>query len=177
MSYSLDEIKQKLQHSLDQLWRQDKHLLCIDANERSITHRLAIYLEKEFGGYNVDCEYNREGDDPKRLLWILNQSVSGETQAYNLEATSVFPDIIVHKRGDNQDNLLVIEVKKLIGESMGIDSNDKDKLIAFLGDDPLNYKYGLALQIPEKSGNVATLFWFEQGRADTLIEEEYSIKP
>ena len=47
----------------------------------------------------------------------------------DLDAVTIFPDIIVHKRGTNDQNLLVVEVKKA---SSAISSKyDFEKLRAF----------------------------------------------
>ena len=175
MSYSLDEIKQKVKQSLHELWHNDKYLLKVDASERSITHRLAIYLEKEFRDLNVDCEYNREQDKPKTYHEIVNQINQGGIKADDTEAKTAFPDIIVHKRGNNHNNLLVIEVKKLSGHSTLIDSTDEKKLRAFLNSNQLNYEFGLALQIPVGGGNTAKLFWFERGAENAAHKEEYNM--
>ena len=175
MSYTLEQIQQKVKYSLRQLWNNDRYLLDVDANERSITHRLAIYLEKEFRDLDVDCEYNREQDKPKTYNDIVNQINEDGIKADDTEAKTAFPDIIVHKRGNNHNNLLVIEVKKLNGHSTLIDSTDEKKLRAFLNSNQLNYEFGLALQIPVGGGNKAKLFWFEQGAENPLHEEEYNM--
>lgn len=171
MRYSLDEIKEKVRKSLYLLWDNDECLLSIDASERSLMHRLATYIEPEFREYNVDCEYNREGDEPKRYREIVDQLNRAEINADDTEAKTAFPDIIIHKRGNNTDNLLVIEVKKLTAGPTRIDKIDKKKLIAFLDTNQLNYKYGLALQIPVGGSSTAKLFWFEQGARKQLYEE------
>jgi hypothetical protein len=49
--------------------------------------------------------YNRDGHDPKRL------NLSAECTKASEEGSRVYPDIIVHRRGTD-DNLLVIEMKK-----------------------------------------------------------------
>lgn len=164
MRYSLDEIKGKVRKSLYLLWDNDKYLLSIGASERSITHRLAIYLEKEFRGLNVDCEYNREGDEPKRYREIVDQINKAGINADDTEAKTSFPDIIVHKRGNNKDNLLVIEVKKYRGNHTGIDEKDKSKLEALTTVNQLNYKYGIALQIPVNGESTISILWFAQGK-------------
>lgn len=83
---------------------RDRHLLKVRANERSIAHRFAIYIEQCFTGYNVDCDYNKDLEDPKRSPAYAHQTKSGR------ESNLVLPDIIVHKRNTN-DNLVVIELK------------------------------------------------------------------
>jgi hypothetical protein len=100
------DVEERVRAALDTLLEQDGFLLFADVNERSITHRLAMYLQSLFPEWNVDCEYNRDGHDPKEL----DLPVSGANE-YDTDATTVYPDIIVHKR-DSQNNLLVIEAKK-----------------------------------------------------------------
>jgi hypothetical protein len=101
------QIEDAINRAIDTFVECDSHLLAADANERSMSHRIAIYLEQEMPGYNVDCEYNRDGFNVKRL-----QLEALPTSADNDEAVTVFPDIIVHRRGDNDHNLLVVEMKK-----------------------------------------------------------------
>lgn len=100
------DIEQRVLRALDMLLERDRFLLVADLNERSITHRLAMYLQSLFPEWHVDCEYNRDGHDPKELY--LPQIGAGE---YDTDATTVYPDIIVHQR-DSSNNLLVIEAKK-----------------------------------------------------------------
>ena len=68
----------------------------------SITHRLGLYLQGKFSDWHVDCEYNRDGHDPKKVVLDDSRFV-GES--------SVYPDIIIHRRGPKGPNLLVIGVK------------------------------------------------------------------
>ncbi|WP_206597681.1 hypothetical protein [Pseudomonas syringae] len=97
---------QAVAHALSQLLDEDHDLLGIDANERSITFRFAMYLQQHFPGWTVDCEYNRDGTDPKRLGHLELYPDSEDD-----EAKTVFPDVIVHRRGTRQ-NHLVLEFKK-----------------------------------------------------------------
>jgi len=87
-------IKQALHSAIDSLLEKDLDLLATGAHEQSICHRLALYLER-FTDLNVDCEYNR------------NMMRSKE-----LRGGSRFrPDIIVHRRLSNDENVLVVETK------------------------------------------------------------------
>jgi hypothetical protein len=104
-----DEVKRRIIAAVCELYRSDRELLQVDANERSITHKLAEYLQPEFPNWNVDCEYNRCGVEPKRLRagpWCVRPD--------DIEAKTVFPDIVINRRFMNQ-NLAVIEVKKTNG--------------------------------------------------------------
>ncbi|MGH6703233.1 MAG: hypothetical protein ACREC2_05565, partial [Bradyrhizobium sp.] len=48
-------------------YARETHLLEKDLGERTLTHRLAVYLESQFGGWDVDCDYNRLGERRLRL--------------------------------------------------------------------------------------------------------------
>jgi hypothetical protein len=85
--------------------------------------QLAGYLEPFFGGWNVDCEYNRNHDDPKRLE-IPGRNVRLD----DTQARTIFPDIIVHERGTDK-NPLVIEMKKTTSKES--DNFDLHELRAF----------------------------------------------
>lgn len=116
-------IEKYLSNALDKLVKEDAYLLQIDINERSLSHRVATYLEIYFPEWNVDCEYNRNHDDIKRIGIKRCKVYSDDTQAY-----TVFPDVIVHKRGTNE-NLLAIEMKKT--SSRETDCYDFAKLKAY----------------------------------------------
>lgn len=135
---SLDDVKQRVIAAICMLYRHDRELLDVDANERSVTHKLAEYLQREFPNWNVDCEYNRRGHATKRLPLSFGQTDTGAT-----EAVTVFPDIIIHRR-TTDENLLVIEVKKASGLT---DTRDDEKLRAFTQVPEYRYEYGLFLKL------------------------------
>ena len=141
---SLEDVLQRVTTAIVNLYRYDQELLEVDANERSITHKLAEHLQKEFPEWNVDCEYNRRGFDKKKLLEILNISSPIEINSPDdTEARTVFPDIIVHKR-ITPINLLVIEVKKDNNDDSTIDIQ---KLMAFGQDQNYCYRFGLFVRL------------------------------
>lgn len=98
------DVKEEILRAYRKVLAREAHLLTVDANERSLTHRFALYIEQEFPEFNVDCEYNRKGVDVKRLpSFGIDPRVAGS-------GVSVYPDIIVHHRG-TQNNFIAIEVK------------------------------------------------------------------
>ena len=128
-------------NAIDKLLSEDRYLFTCDANERSLTHRLACYLQCEFSDWHVDCEYNRDINScdevhfRKRLIGLALDPNSDDT-----EGKSVFPDIIVHKRG-SANNHLVIEVKK---SNSSVSRNvDLGKLQAYKSE--LGYSHALFL--------------------------------
>lgn len=120
------------------LLASDKHLLQVDASERSISHRLALYLTSQFADLDVDCEYNRDHHKAKRLRRTGPCARSSE----DTDGSPVYPDIIVHRRG-TEENILVIEIKK--STSSVSDDCDLEKLSAFR--EELGYKTALFLRL------------------------------
>jgi hypothetical protein len=103
---NINSVGNKVFQALSRFLEQDFELLEIDANERTLTHRVAIYLQDLFPDMNVDCEYNRDDHDPKEMFLP-----GGDGDAYDTNAQTVYPDIIVHRR-KTRENLLVMEFKK-----------------------------------------------------------------
>lgn len=133
--------------ALDELLNRDSYLLKNNVNERSVSHRLAMYLQSQFPDWHVDCEYNRNHDDVKRLE--LDVRV---TTDLDLDAVTVFPDIIVHRRATDE-NLLVIEIKK----STSRESSDYDlkKLNAFKKE--LGYQFAIFVLLPSGKKSTAQI--------------------
>ncbi len=153
--YSELEIKEKVEIAFGILLKNDVFLLEYDVNERSISHKLAEYLQKLFPDYNVDCEYNRVGNltvdeeyfNKKLRLYKNIKCLDGET--------TVYPDIIIHKRGQ-RENLLVIEIK-IVGKGSNI-LDDYKKIFGFLIDNNFKYRFGLFLQLAKNKITIFDLF-------------------
>jgi len=126
--------------ALTRLIDKDRDLFEINVNERSITHKFALYLQEIYKDWNVDCEYNRKGHDIKELEI---QELKPNNQ--DSDAQTVFPDIIIHKRVSDE-NYLVIEAKKT--SSSVSKKADIKKLNAFR--DQLGYQYALFIEFSVK---------------------------
>lgn len=129
-------VRNAVSEAIESLLLNDSFLLEIDASERAICHRLAVYLESYFSNWNVDCEYNRNSIDVKRLN--IESRTRNSTERY----PAVFPDIIVHLRNTEQ-NLLVIEMKKTTSQED--DSHDYRKLNAFKSE--LGYQFAVFIKV------------------------------
>lgn len=157
----LEDIKARVIDAVIELYRHEGDLLQRDANERSITHKLAEHMQQLFPGWHVDCEYNRRGDQPKRLrvdFGILNPA--------DTVARTVYPDIVVHRRG-TADNLLVVEFKKAGNDDT---TNDRLKLEVFTSDEGYAYVCGLMLALGPQGCVRALLFQHGEERADWTRE-------
>ena len=122
----LIEIKERLRLGLADLAKEDYRLFHVDSNERSIAHKLAERLVPHFSPWDVDCEYNRIGKEKRHKLVhvskkafmhakekgiIPNHIIPLEELEERKDAVPIFPDIIVHRRTEIFENLLIIEIK------------------------------------------------------------------
>ena len=152
------EIIEKIYIGIKMLFSNDYWLLINDLSEKSITHKLAEYLQILFTDYNVDCEYNGniKSENGRKMISILKEELERKNllKANEINNTDdeiacrlVFPDIIIHKRGTNESNLCIIEVKKSTRD-IPFDY-DEIKLKAYTtgkyGND-LRYKLGLFIE-------------------------------
>src|SRR5574344_2574355 len=100
-----EEIESFINEALNLVYRNDSYLISHGAKEHNhevaIVHRFGHYMEciirMNHPSYDVhfDIEFNRNLDEVKRLS-------SGE---------GLRPDFIIHQRGNNGNNLLVLEFK------------------------------------------------------------------
>lgn len=146
---------------LFQVWRQWEWI-----NERSLTHRLAVYLENLFPEWYVDCEYNKLWDDTKKIHVPCEYEENWRTDDLNWR--TVYPDIIVHKRWWfwKENNLIVIEAKK----SNNSNWREKDvcKLSAYKTDSKYCYQYAFFIDF---------ITW-DNPRCDiSIMDENWELKP
>jgi hypothetical protein len=153
---TLQEINQRVDDALGELWAREAPLLAERVNERSITHHLAFYLQRYFTCWNVDVEYNRNMGDIKRLCLQPPHTTADDTNA-----VTVYPDIIIHRRG-TEENLMVVEVKKA---GCGDHAFDHRKLEAFTRPAPngLGYRWGVHVVLPTDLSERPSKTWFENG--------------
>ena len=163
---SWEEIEEKVNLALDIFYVKDKYLIDNDIHERSMTHKLANYLEELFNGYDVDCEYNKNTTESKKIYDVEHkiQEIKKDTEYEYKDSIAVFPDIIIHKRGNKLKNLLVIEVKKdnaIKNNKSKLEEIDILKLKAYTSKD-LNYRYGIYINL-KNSREKVVIKKFENG--------------
>lgn len=133
-----EEIRARLEKAVTWFMDDQKQLLELDVNERALGATLAhLFVRELFPEHKVDAEYNRVGFDgrPKRLN--LPIECGGEN-------TPVYPDIVVHHRGDNDENILVVEIKKTTNRQSR--RCDLIKLEAYR--EQLRYQIGAFVELP-----------------------------
>ena len=109
-----------VREAVDSFLREKPNLLDFDAHEQSMSHRIAFYLERRFAGLNVDCEYNKHLAGAKELMVQESRDKhcscpscrKRTVQHIETDEVCFRPDIVVHKRGNDSENLIAIEIKK-----------------------------------------------------------------
>ena len=137
-NYSIQDIGKKLRICIDILYKNDLFLIENNVSERSISHKLAEYLQVELPDWNVDCEYNRMHDQIKVLGGIHECSGQRTTDR-------IYPDIIVHERNTDK-NLVVIEIKVDIDDDCDI--KKLEKLTSTTG--KFSYKVGYFIRFSKE---------------------------
>jgi hypothetical protein len=146
----------KVVTALAEFYARETHLFEHDLGERTLTHRLAVHLEKQFAAWDVDCDYSRLGERTLRLP--KGTIVSTDDR----NAKSVYPDIVVHHRAV-PDNLLAIEVRKASNHQPP--EHDQQKLRA-LTDPHLWFAYRIGVLLTLAKSNVASADVYVGGVAD-----------
>jgi hypothetical protein len=122
-------------------------------NEQTLTFRLGLYLASQFQDHDVDCEYNRLWDGIKRC------------QRFGISWMK--PDVIVHIRQSDEENLLCIEAKKKKDwkdiEALPDDVGQKLEALTH-SEDAYHYVLGLAWRIaPSADPDDHDVVWFVSG--------------
>ncbi len=93
-----------LKESVAKCYQDDRFLIDRSMEQASVA-RVYFYMQcalnhdnrfESFRGLNLDCEYNKKGDEMKKT-----PRCPKETR----------PDIVLHQRGNNTNNLLTVEFK------------------------------------------------------------------
>ena len=149
----------KLVSALREFYAHEKFLLEKDVGERALTHRLAVHIEKQFSGWEVDCDYDRLGD---RTLRLPRGSIVSTDDHLG---KSIYPDIVVHQR-DIPNNLLAVEVRKA-SNHQPLD-HDQHKLRG-LTDPHLWFAYWIGVLLTLAKRNVGSVEVYVGGVADRSL--------
>ena len=131
-------VREAINTALARLVQHDTDLLILNVHERTVTGKLAEYIQQLLPDWTVDPEYNRIRDQVKQVQldgeWVM-----------------VVPDVVVHRRNSG-DNLLVLEAKK-VGNPEA-EAYDRRKLIALK--EQQGYRYAVFLRLRTGQENPGT---------------------
>lgn len=154
-------ILERFRRALAELWAFDRLLIERGLGQKTVAHRLAVYLERQFPGFHTDCEYSRNSrvdrdtydfpsmSRPRQRRNPVRQGRSAEEAENAAPAPGAYPDIIVHVREENHLNLLVVETR-LLGDARGwggvLDAREKLQHYTLQGEKGL-YRYAVGLLV------------------------------
>lgn len=169
----LKNYEEKLKNSLKSLFENDFYLIEKNLNERSISHKLACYLQKQFDELSVDCEYNGNANNPDGTKRIEVKQANGKVCSDG-EEHLVYPDIIIHKRGNNDNNELIIEIKKSTNNNQSFDRQKLEFYTNGSENSSYPYKFGCFIVITtgkkeNKENKECCLTWYQNGK---VIKED-----
>ena len=132
--------------------KDEKEIIRIDINERTLSARLMFHLQtilledklyrEIYKTYSVDCEYNRINE---YKIKTLKRYENFEIDDNSDKIRKIFPDIILHKRKE-EDNLIVIEMKKSTSNNKDCKEKDRERLKIMTDlNDPNNFNYTLGV--------------------------------
>ena len=132
--------------------KDEKEIIRIDINERTLSARLMFHLQtilledelyrEKYKTYSVDCEYNRINE---YKIKTLKRYENFEIDDNSDKIRKIFPDIILHKRKE-EDNLIVIEMKKSTSNNKDCKEKDRERLKIMTDlNDPNNFNYTLGV--------------------------------
>lgn len=142
-------------------------------SERCMVFRIGCYMleamkeEPQFGWADLDCEYNRNFFDPK-MMYIRRRNG-------NIKQTrNVVPDLLIHERRSNENNLLVVEFKKGLPTKYA-KGQDAMKLRYFTNpDEDYHYSFGLYIELHAKSAVVTV---FQEGHIQRKLSYLWELNP
>jgi hypothetical protein len=155
---------EKVVSALSDFYAREGQLFEKDLGERTFAHRLAVHVERQFGGWDVDCDYNRLGE--RRLRLPTGTIVSTDDG----HGKSVFPDIVVHHRAI-PENLLAIEVRKATNHLSP--EHDQHKLRG-LTDPHLWFAYQIGVLVTLAKDNVASSEVYVGGAVNGALSRWFS---
>jgi hypothetical protein len=145
--YTINEIIQKINFSLDKLYNEHQELFDDDVNEVTINSYFAGYLRFQFPEHRIDTEYNRQHN----LYTGITETKKTITPEGNIN--QIKPDIIIWKNTLENPNLVVIECKK----EWNKDKIGRDKDLIVLGGMTMNHEQA------EKVGHQDPIFSYKYG--------------
>ena len=137
------ELRHRVESAVKRLIAHDAELLERNAAERAIGGRLAAHLAPLFPDHHVDVEYDRHGLDPKTVNLPPRCRGGGRKR--------IVPDVIVHRRGTDDYNLLTMELKKETNREPR--TCDRAKIQAMKRE--LHYQAGVLVELPAGAGAAA----------------------
>ena len=167
------ELMNIFEKAKEKFLKDEKEIIRIDINERTLSARLMFHLQilllenesykETYKPYSVDCEYNRMNE---YKITTLKRYENFEIDDNSDKIRKIFPDIILHKRKE-EDNLIVIEMKKSTSNNIDCKEKDRERLKIMTNlNDPNNFNYtlGVYFEVDTTGNNNHIIEFFVNGK-------------
>ncbi|MDE6250801.1 MAG: hypothetical protein K2M34_04180 [Alphaproteobacteria bacterium] len=159
----IDLLKALLFESVAKLYANDYYLFTVRGMENACVSRIIYYMQDmlytdqrfaEWRNHNIDFEYNKSTDGLKVGFYYKKKYLK--------------PDLVLHIRGTDKHNLMVVEFKK------GCKSSDSDiTKLRDLTHSYQRYKYVLGCAVSLKKQKVEYRFVQKGKEVESLFIQEY----
>lgn len=142
----IERFKYILNEAINMLYQNDRCLITRGGMEQACVSRIYYYLQtlinmdNDLKEYNLDCEYNKNGEEAK---WCTDISTG--------EIFKTRPDLILHKRNTNNNNKVIMEFKGWWNKET---NSDIRKLKAFTNQNgTYRYELGIFVKLDRRNPN------------------------
>ena len=173
MNKEIFELMDIFEKAKNKFLKEEKEIIEINVNERTLSARLMFHLQtilledklyrEKYKTYSVDCEYNRINE---YKIKTLKRYENFEIDDNSDKIRKIFPDIILHKRKE-EDNLIVIEMKKSTSNNKDCKEKDRERLKIMTDlNDPNNFNYtlGVYFEVDTTGNNNHIIEFFVNGK-------------
>ena len=177
--FTFDEAKEIINYALTQFYLNDQALvrpyddIKKAVSENCMLFRIGWYMheyvrsKEKFASINVDCQYNRNFKHSKSMF---KSTLSG----IQTKIKDPIPDLLLHQRGSNDNNLFLIELKKGKPNKPEL-TNDIEKLCYFT-DKSHEYKYAYGFSVCLYKRAWAKINVYIDGKERSHLSYEWKMK-
>lgn len=157
-NFDLNMAKEIIEYGLTQFYTNDKILIDNDVSERSTFFRIGYYMADKIKQYplfkniSIDCEYNRNLKSPKRMYKKTLEGIKEKLK-------DAMPNLLMHERGKNENNLMLIEFEKFNQKQ----SQDDIKKLKYFTNNENEYKYKFGFIVILNKNNSAKIHIYQNG--------------
>ena len=167
---SIEDVKLLIADALYWFYKNDSILMNYETEDKAVSERCMVFRigwyiqnymnkETEWALYDLDAEYNRCFEHSKSMY---KQTLDG----IKIKIGDAVPDLLIHKRQDIENNIVIFEFKKSGSYERSGQSDDYKKLMYFT-DSANEYKYKYGLWIVLYKNKKADIHIFLDGKERT----------
>lgn len=158
MTTNVDEPREWLTRAILDVSDEHEALWTLQTGERArVAHIFARLREIVPRHWDVDCEWNKEGQAASKKMLMIGRA-----------ATYGTPDLIIHQRGESGpvNNLLIVEFK-LDANELSATSKDYEKVSYWM--QSIGYQFGALVSLGRATPNLK-LMWRDSVTATPRVE-------